>query len=51
MESKGIEEEQRIRVGIKAHKILLIQLHDIITIVNVVMILNIVIENSIQQRG
>ena len=51
MESKSIEEEQRIRVGIKAHKILLIQLHDIITIVNVVMILNIVIENSIQQRG
>ena len=29
MESKSIEEEQRIRVGIKAHKILLIQLHDI----------------------
>ena len=27
MESKSIEEEQRIRVGIKAHKILLIQLH------------------------
>ena len=26
MESKSIEEEQRIRVGIKAHKILLIQL-------------------------
>lgn len=51
MESKSIEEEQRIRVGIKAQKILLIQLHDIITIVNVVMILNIVIENSIQQRG
>ena len=51
MESKSNEDEQILRVGLKAHKLLLIQLHDIITIVNVVMILNIVIENSIQQRG